>query len=55
VVAAMQIYKETEVDLQDCEATMQVTRKIGALITAMTARSSQNALLEGNESNKVGI
>lgn len=49
----MKIYKQYDSDLIDCESTIKVTEKVSGLITAMTARSSQNSLFEGNENYKV--
>lgn len=49
----MKIYRDSEKDLNDCESTMNVTSKIGSLITAMTARSSQNSLSIGSRNYDV--
>lgn len=40
----MNIYKQSNDDLKDCEPTVKVITRINEVITAMTSRSSQNAL-----------
>lgn len=51
----MKIYKNTDLELQDCHSTITVLEKIKDLIIAMTSRSSQNSLKPGSASLKVRI
>lgn len=55
VISAMKIYKQTDVELQTCDSTVNVLTKINDLITAMTSRSSENALTPDSSNLKVHI
>jgi len=40
----MEVYKESNIDLSDCEPTVTFIRRISNLVKAMDSRTSNNAL-----------
>lgn len=44
----MEVYKENNIDLSDCEPTVTFIRRISNLIKSMDSRTSNNALLKNS-------
>lgn len=51
----MEIYRDTDPDLADCEPTVKFIRRVDALIVAMTSRSVRNSLNTNEESNHLKV
>lgn len=52
-MVAMNVYKQFDDDLKDCDATVKVINRVNKVITAMTSRSSENSLSSGSTAYEV--
>lgn len=53
VWAAMELYREMDVDLNNCTPTIAFIKKFEVLIQAMTSRTNKDALRPENKYHKV--
>lgn len=51
----MEIYRDTDPELADCEPTIKLIRRVNALIVAMTSRSCSNSLTIKEESKHMKV
>lgn len=55
VISAMKIYQTFDKELEDCDSTVTILKKIRDIILAMTSRCSKNALTPDSEFSQVCI